>query len=43
MPSHIAGKGRVAIAVGIREAARAGAGTALEWSYDKPGERTIAT
>ena len=42
MPSRIAGKGRVTIPADIREAAHAGAGMALEWSHDAPGQRIIA-
>jgi len=41
MPTRITCKGRVTIPVDIREAA--GAGTALERSYDPLGQRTIAT
>ena len=43
MPGRIGSKGRVAIPADIREGVRAGAGTALERSYDPLGQRTIAT
>jgi antitoxin PrlF len=42
MPTRITSKGQVTIPVDIRHAAHAGAGTALEWSYDPVGQRIIA-
>jgi antitoxin PrlF len=43
MATRITSKGQVTIPVDIRQAAHAGAGTALEWSYDPVGHRIIAT
>jgi len=43
MGTRITSKGQVTIPVDIREAAHAGAGTELEWSYDAVAQRIIAT
>jgi bifunctional DNA-binding transcriptional regulator/antitoxin component of YhaV-PrlF toxin-antitoxin module len=43
MPTRITSKGQVTIPVEIRQAAHAGAGTELEWTYDPVGQRIIAT
>jgi bifunctional DNA-binding transcriptional regulator/antitoxin component of YhaV-PrlF toxin-antitoxin module len=43
MQTRITSKGQATIPIEIREAARAGAGTALEWTFDPVGQRIIAT